>query len=206
MRFGRWVYGAMYRVGFTPWDGHRLPARLIELVEGKSALPKGRALDVGCGTGDTAIYLAKRGWEVTAIDFVASAIARARAKTEAAGVNVRYLRADATNLARYQVGAGFALAIDAGCMHGLSDAGRDAYVREMSAAVAEGGVLLLLGFPQGKRRGPRGFDLPEVERRFTPAWDLVATGVDSAVSNDPTAAIHFYELRRRAAPRRAVSA
>ena len=50
----------MYRVGFAPWDGHPLPQALRDLVEGGAALPAGSALDLGCGTGDNAIYLAQQ--------------------------------------------------------------------------------------------------------------------------------------------------
>jgi len=197
MRLDRLAFGVMYRVGFTPWDGHKLPARLAELVEGNTALPKGKALDVGCGTGETSVYLARHGWAVTAVDFVKLAIERARGKTEAAGVSVRFVCADVTQLGSYDVGTGFQLAVDNGCMHGLSDAQREAYVRELSAAVASGGRLVLAGFAEGKRRGPRGFDRPEVERRFTPGWELLASGVDPAVSNDPKDPIYLYDLRRR---------
>ena len=197
MRAVRFAYALMYRLGFTPWDGHQLPARLTELVEGSVALPHGKALDIGCGTGDAAIYLARAGWHVTAIDFVERALERARAKTTAAGVDVRYLRADVTKLAASEVGRGFDLALDGGCLHGLEDGARDAYIREVSAAVAPGGRLLLLGFAEGKRRGPRGFDRPEIERRFTPAWELVGTGVEPSVSSDDQSPIFFYDLRRR---------
>src|SRR5437773_2912196 len=98
MRLDRLAFGVMYRVGFTPWDGHKLPARLTDLIEGDTALPKGKALDVGCGTGETSIYLARHGWAVTAVDFVKVALERARAKTEAAGMSVRFLQADVTQL------------------------------------------------------------------------------------------------------------
>jgi SAM-dependent methyltransferase len=175
MRAGRFAYALMYRLGFTPWDGHALPARLVELVEGNVALPHGKVLDIGCGTGDAAIYLARAGWHVTAIDFVERALARARAKTAAAVVEVRYLRADVTKLGASDVGGGFDLALDGGCLHGLEDGARDAYVREVSAAVAPG----------------------EIERRFTPAWELLATGVEPSVSRDDQSPIFFYDLRRR---------
>jgi hypothetical protein len=45
-------FGFFYRIGFTPWDGHPLPSRLRELIEGQAALPSGQAIDIGCGTGD----------------------------------------------------------------------------------------------------------------------------------------------------------
>ena len=53
---------------------------LQDLVEGENALAAGTALDIGCGTGDNSIYLAKHGWQVTGVDFVAKAVDKARAK------------------------------------------------------------------------------------------------------------------------------
>ncbi|HEX2209355.1 MAG TPA: class I SAM-dependent methyltransferase, partial [Longimicrobium sp.] len=185
-----------YRIGFTPWEGHELAVRLRALVEGDAALPKGKALDVGCGTGDTSIYLARHGWDVTGIDFVERALEQARLKGRGAGVEVRWLRADATRLGEYGIGQGFGLVTDNGLLHGLSDDGRDAYVRELTPLVAEGGRLLILGFGPGKRRGPRGIDREEVEQRFGGEWQLLATGVDSAASNLPDDPLYFYDLRR----------
>src|SRR5438874_554339 len=115
----RLLFGVFYRVGFTPWEGHALPARLRQLIEGPTALPPGRALDIGCGTGDTAIYLSRNGWDVTAFDFVERALRRASAKASAAGVKVRWVRADATDLKPENLGTGFQLAVDNGCLHGL---------------------------------------------------------------------------------------
>ena len=76
------LFGVFYRIGFTPWDGHTLGQSLRDLVEGTddtSALAPGSALDVGCGTGDSSIYLAQHGWKVTGVDFVPKALDKARA-------------------------------------------------------------------------------------------------------------------------------
>ena len=80
------LFRAMYRVGFTPWDGHPLAKSLHDLVEGNGspALPAATALDIGCGTGDASIYLAQHGWQVTGVDFVPRALAKARAKRKPA--------------------------------------------------------------------------------------------------------------------------
>lgn len=196
LNLDRVVFGLMYRIGFTPWDGHQLSARLRELVEGDAALPAGKALDVGCGTGDTSIYLARHGWDVTGVDFVERALEKARLKGQRASVGVRWLRADVTRLGQHGIGDGFDLVADNGLLHGLSDDARDAYVRELSPLVAEGGRLLILGFGPGKRRGPRGIDREEVERRFGREWQLLATGVESAASNLADDPLYFYDLRR----------
>jgi SAM-dependent methyltransferase len=189
---GRLMFGVMYRVGFTPWDGHVQPSRLQPLA---AELGKGKALDVGCGTGDTSILLARLGWEVMAIDFVERALENARKKAAAAGVTVRFLRADATRLRSYGVGGGFTLLCDNGCMHSLSDTQRDAYVREVSAVAAAGARLLLVALLPGKRRGVRGIDRSEVERRFSPSWELLSSGADFTIRAGVTP--YFYELRRR---------
>lgn len=197
MAYGWFRYALFYLIGFTPWDGHALPVRLRELIEGAPALPVGRALDVGCGTGDTSIYLARHGWDVTAFDFVNKALDAARAKTAAAGVRVRMLQADVTKLDAYEVGRGFQLIVDNGCLHGLTDEGRDAYVRQITAAAATDATLVVAGFAEARRiRGPRGFNRPEIERRFGGSWELIGVSKDPGVSRRPDDPVWVYELRR----------
>lgn len=197
MNAGRLLFELFYRIGYTPWEGHKLPAALTGLVEGAGRVSPGRALDVGCGTGDSSIYLARHGWDVTGVDWATAAVGRARRKAAAAKVSVRFMQADATKLDTYGLGTDFRLAVDNGCLHGLSDEGRDAYVRALTAMVPVGGRFILAGFLEGKRRGPRGFNQDEVVRRFSAGWELLSGGIDPAVSNDPSDPIAVYDLRRR---------
>ncbi len=67
-------YRLLYLLGFTPWDQGVIRPELIEVVDGPDALPVGRALDIGCGTGTQSIYLAQHGWQVTGVDFVRKAL------------------------------------------------------------------------------------------------------------------------------------
>jgi SAM-dependent methyltransferase len=197
MNLARLKFELMYRVGFAPWDGHKLPARLLELVEGRDALPRGKAIDLGCGTGDTSVYLASHGWEVIGVDFVERALRTARAKGEAAHVTVRWLRADVTGLHHAGVGRGYQLLVDNGCIHLLSDPDRDAYVDVVGAIAAPDATLLVTGFPPGRRGpGPRGIDRAEIERRFAPEWQLVGGGVSDWTSSAGER-LFWHELRRK---------
>ena len=78
----------MYRVGFTPWDNDEVPAELAAVVDGDDALPPGRALDIGCGTGTQAVHLARAGWKVTGIDAVEKPLVKARRRAADSGVAV----------------------------------------------------------------------------------------------------------------------
>jgi SAM-dependent methyltransferase len=206
------LFRVFYGLGFTPWDGHAETNVLRELVEGTAdipALPPEAALDVGCGTGDSSIYLAQHGWQVTGVDFVPKALGKARTKARAAGVPVDFVDADVTHLSQAGIDAKFQLIVDNGCLHGMSDNDRDLYVQGITAAAAPGARLLIVAAPPGGPVRFLGLDQPEVQRRFTPAWTLVSTAEEkmafpngSAYRHTPIALIrnrfsgHFYLLQR----------
>ena len=193
----RLMFGIMYLIGFTPWDGHQLPKRLRELAETPSPLER-RALDIGCGTGDSSIYLATKGWTVTAVDFVERALRTARGKANAAHVQVRFVRADATQLRASGVDGEFQLLVDNGCFHGLDDAARTAYVRAVTEVAAPNARLVLAAFcDDRRRRGPRGVGRKEIEERFAGDWNLLASEEDPAASTRPGDPVYVYELQRR---------
>lgn len=194
------LFRVFYRIGFTPWDGHPLAQRLRNLVEGSndtSALPVGSALDLGCGTGDASIYLARHGWKVTGVDFVATALEKARAKARAAGVSIDFVRADVTQLSHAGIGADFPLIVDNGCLHNMSDDDRDAYVREVSALAAPDARLLVVAFVPGGRFGVRGIEPAEMERRFAATWTMLSAGDERELDREKTPA-RYYLFQRRA--------
>lgn len=173
------LFRALYRLGFTPWDGHALATSLRDLIEGGTVTP-GTALDLGCGTGDNAIYLARNGWSVTGVDFVPAAIRKARVKAAAAGVDATLVHADVTRLRAEGVGRGFDLIVDSGCLHGMSDADRDAYVREVTAVAATDARLLIVAFVPGASFGVPGIAPADVARRFGAHWVLSASGEEDS--------------------------
>jgi SAM-dependent methyltransferase len=191
------LYQAFYRIGFTPWDGHALSSTLREMIEGPAALPAGAALDIGCGTGDSAIYLAQHGWQVTGVDVSAKALEKAAAKAAAKQVRVDFRRADATRLSSSGIGKSCTLILDSGCLHGMSDEARDRYVVELGAIASPQTRLLIFAFTPGGQTGVRGVDHAEIERRFTPQWELVSAADDSDMTSNPEHPARHYLLQRR---------
>lgn len=168
------MFRAMYRLGFKPWDTGVSPPELKDLIEGAGARPAGRALDLGCGTGTNAVYLARHGWDVTAVDFVPRAVAMARDKADAAGVPARLLVGDVTRLGELGVGDGYTFVLDMGCLHSIPDGRRDAYVEGVTAATSPGADFLAWGFyVRPSRLVNASLTTDEVERRFGKDWDFV---------------------------------
>ena len=175
----RRVFGWFYRLRFTPWDGQPAPPNLCALIEGTAdapALTPSTALDVGCGTGQIAAYLAQHGWRVTGVDFVDQPLRAARDRAAAAGVDVDFVRADVTRLAADGVGGGFGLIVDAGCLHNMPARPRDDYAREITAAAAPGALLFVVGFPPKTQRGVPGVTDSELRQRLSPFWKLRSQG------------------------------
>ena len=142
-------YGLAYAVGFHPWEDLAehppFAGKLLELVAREEAgePPYGPALDLGTGSAVWGVRLAQRGWEVTGVDLVEKALARARERIAAAGVEMRLVRGDVTALRAAEVGGGFRLVLDTGTFHGLGAAEQQAMGREVSAVAAADATVLL---------------------------------------------------------------
>jgi cyclopropane fatty-acyl-phospholipid synthase-like methyltransferase len=184
-----------YRFGSKPWDSGVSPPELVEVIEGNRRLTPGRALDLGCGTGTTSVYMANKGWQVTGVDFVPRAIRASRAKATAARLSVTFLVGDVTRLHDLPIQAGFELLFDQGCFHSLSEAAQPAYAREVTRMARSGATYLLYAFgPQPERRRrffPKGISPAEVQARFSD-FELV----EARPGTDPFGS-HWYTLRRR---------
>jgi SAM-dependent methyltransferase len=167
----RLSFSWMYRTGRTPWDTGITPPEVVDLIEGADALPAGRALDLGCGTGTNVRYLAEHGWDATGVDAEPRAIERAM--TAVADVpNARVLRGDVTKLDALDLDGPFELVLDIGCFHGIGRSRRDAYAAGVVARTRPGATLFLYAFPV---RGviPVGVSPSEIAHRFAPAFEPV---------------------------------
>ena len=139
------------------WSGNPNGA----LVHEVSSLPPGRALDVGCGEGADAVWLARRGWQVTGLDISAVALARAATHARQAGVEVSWLHSGLTEASlppqSFDLVSAQYPALLATTDHAAEQALLD--------AVAPGGVLLFVHHDvdpdhHGYGFDPRAFVLP----------------------------------------------
>ncbi len=181
-----------------------MPPQFRRLVEGADQLAPGRALDVGCGSGEDAVFLARRGWQVTGVDIIPSALAKAQQRAAEEGVDVQWIAGDVSNLGGLGLNPGYSFLYDMGCIHGLPDVARTGVVAGLTALATPGATLLLAAFKAGRRMFlPRGMDEAEITRIFGDAWRLVE--VEQLV--DPSMPLPIrraqpclYRLIRRVAP------
>jgi len=164
------VYRMLYRIGVTPWDGPGIPAPLV--AEAGSARP-GIAVDLGCGTGHQARYLASRGWSVTAVDYLSEVIAMARSRDLDGAVTWRV--ADVTDPAAVDPGGRLSgtvtLVLDNGCVHGIAGRRRGGWARTVGALAAPGCVLLVRAVRRGHRgAGPLGIEPARLAGLLGDTW------------------------------------
>src|SRR5215468_2812785 len=120
----RAFYHLGYRFARMPWEiGPR--TELVDLVRSGQLRP-GRAVDLGCGTGANAVFLAQHGFRVTGVDFSGRAVAKAERAATAAGVKVEFVIDDLTDL-RHCCGP-FDLLVDYGTLDDLTPSRRDRYL------------------------------------------------------------------------------
>lgn len=154
--------------GKPAWDLGRPQPALVEVAEQIT----GSVLDAGCGTGDNALFFARRGQSVVGIDFVEFPIREARRKGDELGVDAEFIQMDALKLP--SLDRQFDSVIDCGLFHVLSDADRPAYVAALAQVTKLGGRLFLMCFsdqePAGP--GPRRIRQDEIRAAFAEGWSI----------------------------------
>jgi SAM-dependent methyltransferase len=110
----------------------------------------GRALDLGCGPGRNALYLAAHGFAVDAVDLSPMAVAWGEERAHEAGADVRFLRGDAFALPAHELSGPYDLVVDSGCFHHLPPHRRISYLTLLDRVLAPGGHLALTCFAAGE--------------------------------------------------------
>jgi cyclopropane fatty-acyl-phospholipid synthase-like methyltransferase len=127
-----------------PWNSVQPPELLVELVEGGSVNPD-KALDLGCGLGNYAIWLAEKGFEVVGIDGSPTAIKIAKKNARKKKVKCKFLVADLTG--RWpDLGKPFDFVYDWGLLHHIMPENRDKFVENVHDCLKAGGKYLSMCF------------------------------------------------------------
>jgi SAM-dependent methyltransferase len=157
-------FEAIYQAGSAPpWDIGAPQPEVVRLADDGAF--RGSVLDVGCGTGENALLLASRGLAVTGVDAAPSALAKARDKAAARGLEARFVAADALDLGALK--ERFDTALDCGLFHVLDDAERKRYAESLADAIGSGGQAHLLCFSDEEPPGPGPRRIAE--------WDIRST-------------------------------
>jgi len=167
------VYDAAY-TGVPNWDIGRPQPAFVALVD--AGLVRGPVLDVGCGTGELALFLARQGHDVLGIDLSAMAIKQARQKAAGRQIPARFLVLDALDLpALRERGFTFRTVVDSAMFHVLGDRERDSFVAGLGEILRPGGLYCVLGDARRDDRTSYGITPDEIERRFgrVDGWEIV---------------------------------
>lgn len=160
------VFDQAYVNETGPWIiGEPQPA-VVELERGGGI--RGTVLDIGCGTGEHTILLARLGYDVLGVDASGPAIEKARENAEKQGVEARFAVADAMRL---ETGP-YDTILDSALFHIFDDTDRPRYVRSLHAAIRPGGYAYILALSnEGPSVGPEVSE-ETVRTAFGDGWDL----------------------------------
>ena len=181
----------------TPsWEIGRPQGAVIRLAD--AGLAQGAVLDVGCGTGESALELARRGLPVVGIDIAAAAIERARGLAAERGIAAEFLVLDAFRLG--ELGRTFDTILDIGLFHWLQPGERDAYAASLRGAIRSGGRLFLVCWSD---RNPFGIGPGRITRReiraaFRRGWRVEAIEPETIDTRLAMGTAHAWLARIRA--------
>ncbi|GAA1353410.1 bifunctional NAD(P)/FAD-dependent oxidoreductase/class I SAM-dependent methyltransferase [Streptomyces beijiangensis] len=181
-------WDARYAESNRIWSGNPN----VALVQEVAGLEPGRALDLGCGEGADAIWLARQGWQVTATDISAVALERAvaHAKESAVADRVDFQRHDLTD----SFPEGVFDLVSAQFLHSMGEFPREEILRRAAAAVAPGGTLLIeghSGLPHWEKDPHPGVHLPTPDEVLASlslpegAWEVLVSTEHERIQNDP---------------------
>jgi SAM-dependent methyltransferase len=163
-----------YVAGDTPWDTGEPDNHLVEFIRSGAVAP-GWALDVGCGTGTNALWLAGQGFKVLGIDVSPLAIEKARTKAAGKDLDCRFEQLDV--LSDTVRGGPFDFVFDRGCFHVFDKAEERARFADRVALLLarDGRWLSLIGSTEGPERdwGPPRRSARDVISAIEPALEIL---------------------------------
>lgn len=156
-----------------PWHREE-PNKLLPKMISKRATP-GRALDLGCGSGVFSVYMAKHGYEVTAVDFMTRALEMTNDRAKQEGIKIKTTQADLLN---WKGDGTFDVILDFGCLHSLIGGDVDRYKTQITSWLSADGDYLLehwgrRNFMDWRPIGPKRRAKENLIEIFSPELELV---------------------------------
>lgn len=160
-----------YRTGDTPWDTG-MPSSELQRVVSEEGIRPCRALELGCGTGTNAVWLAKQGFEVTAVDLSPLAISNARERAASDGAKIDFVCADVLNLP--DLGS-FDFFFDRGCYHVVRRIDVQSFQRTLRQITHPGsrGLVLAGNAHEPHDPGPPVVEEREIREELEPVFEIV---------------------------------
>ena len=156
--------------GEPPWETGRPQKEFIQLEQVGEIV--GSVLDIGCGTGENALYFAEHGHEVWGVDFTSRAVQKAKEKAIQRHLTATFLVLNVLEL--YKLGRTFDTIIDSGLFHVLSDEERPLFVSNLATVMDRGGTYFMLCFSELEpgEYGPRRVTQAEIRESFHDGWHV----------------------------------
>jgi cyclopropane fatty-acyl-phospholipid synthase-like methyltransferase len=167
------VSAAVFRqiyAGEPPWEIGQPQPEVVRLAD--SGGFRSPILDVGCGRGSNALYLASRGFAVHGIDFVDEVVKEAQEEARRRQLEVEFGPGDANQLRL--LGRIYGTVLDSGTFHSFSDKERLQYLDGLRAVTKPGSIVHLICFSELEIRpgGPRRIDEAELRQLFSGEWEI----------------------------------
>ena len=164
-----------YEQGSAPWDIGKPDFNLINTVTALPITPC-KALEIGCGTGDNAIWLSQRGFTVVGVDSSELAIEKARDKAVRTNASCTFAVLDILN--EHVHGAPFGFAFDRGCFHTMDSAEqRQSFAEQVRGHLGEYGLWLSLIGNADERRltgGPPKLTARDIVSVVEPYFEILS--------------------------------
>ena len=165
-------WDSFYQSDAAPWETKH-PSTELQRVIGQEKVQPCRAIELGCGTGINAVWLAQQGFEVTAVDISPRAIEKARGRAAAAGVKIRFVVADVLDLK--EVSDTYAFFFDRGCYHVVREFDVQAYLRTLRQITVPGslGLVLTGNARETHEDGPPVVTEEQLRAELPPVFEII---------------------------------
>ncbi|MGI9309644.1 MAG: class I SAM-dependent methyltransferase [Gammaproteobacteria bacterium] len=163
------VYGYAETWQDLPWSHETQTDFLTDIVAEHDGT--GAALDIGCGGGTDSLYMAREGWDTTALDFMPKALDMTRERAAAEGLTVKTVEAD---IIEWAPDRSYDLVLDHGLLHNMDPVRYAAYREKVMSTIAPGGNFVILHWlqrtpeEQQAEMGPRRVSREDINKFFAP--------------------------------------